>query len=93
LAGVALLRDGAGPPRFVRVAAVAVADVELIPHDREHHRVGAVQKLAVFDGLEVHVRDNVRGAVAVPTQLVADFGLETQRTGQRDAVYGQLDRR
>jgi hypothetical protein len=39
----------------------------VIPDHREHHRVGAVQQLAVFDGLKVHVGEDVSRAMAVPT--------------------------
>jgi hypothetical protein len=92
LAGVALLRRAARTARLERIAPPAVTDIEVIPDHREHHRVGAVQQLAVLDSLEVHVGEDVGRAMAVPTRLVAGFGLEWQLSYHVAAVYGELDR-
>jgi hypothetical protein len=76
-----LLRGRARPARLERVAALTVTDVETISNDRKHHGVRAEQKLAVLDGLVVHVRLRVRSAVAVPAKFVANFRLEGERAG------------
>jgi hypothetical protein len=78
---VALLRAGAWTARLERVAALTVADIKVIPDNRKHHRMRAVQQLTVLDGLEVHVWLDVRGAMTVPTKLVAHFRLEAERAG------------
>ena len=41
----------------------------------------AVQELTIFDGLKVHLGKDVRGALAIPTQFVTDFGVSVQQTG------------
>jgi hypothetical protein len=76
-----MLRGAARAARLERVAALTVADIEVIPDHGKHHRVRAVQKMAVLDGLEVHVRQDVRGAMAIPAMLMANFWLEAQRAG------------
>ena len=92
MAGAASLCGAARTARLERVAPPAVTDIEVIPDHREHHRVGAVQQLAVFDGLEVHVGEDVGRAMPVPTRLVADFRLEGQLRYHVATVYGELDR-
>ena len=64
----------------------------MIPDDRKHHRVGAIQERAILHCLIVHVGDNVRRALTVPAKLVSNFGFEAQRAGHCGAVYDQLDR-
>jgi hypothetical protein len=76
-----MLRGAAKTASLERIAVLAVADIEPIPDDGEHHRVRAIQKLTVFDGLEVHVGEDVRGAMTIPAKFVANFRLETQRAG------------
>ena len=90
---VTLLRGGARTARFERVAALAIADIKVIPDDRKHHRMRAVQETPVFNRLEVHVGNDVSGALAIPAKPVAYFWLESQRPGHCAAVYDQLDRR
>jgi hypothetical protein len=63
-----------GPLRAEHVALVAVADVELVSHDRIEQRVGAEQQLAVDDGVQSRIRRDVIGAATVPTQSMAVFG-------------------
>jgi len=65
----------------------------VIPDNRKHHRVSAVQERAILHCLIVQVGDDVRRALAVPAKLVSNFGFEAQRTGHCRAVYDQLDRR
>jgi hypothetical protein len=81
LGGVALLRGAARTAWLERVTPLAIADIEMIPDHREHHRVRAVQKLTVFGRLEVHLGQDVRGTMAVPAMLVSNFGLQGPRTG------------
>ena len=57
--------------RAIVVAVVAVADVEVITDDGQHHRVCAVDEEAVFDGVRGEVARNVRGPAAVPAPRVA----------------------
>lgn len=76
-----MLRDAAGTARLERIAALAVADIELVPDDGEQHRVRAIQKLTIFDRLEVHGGKDVRRAMAIPAKLLANFRLEAQRAG------------
>lgn len=75
------LRSGARTARLERIAPLAVADIKVIPDDRKHHRVGAVQERAIFHRLIVHVGGDVRRALAVPAKLVSNFGFEAQGTG------------
>jgi len=55
------------------VAAVAVANVELVPDEREQHGMRAIEQLAVFNRLEVQFRQDVRRAPSVPAQAVPGF--------------------
>ena len=57
------------------VAVLAIANVEVVPNDREPHRVGAIEQLAVFHGLEAEIRQDVRCAPSVPAQAMSVFGL------------------
>lgn len=41
--------------RAIVVASIAVADVEVVANDREHHRVHAVNEQAVFDRVKSEV--------------------------------------
>lgn len=67
-------RGGVGrPPRLEVVAAIAVADVELVPDEREQHGMRAVEQLAVFNRLEVQFRQDVRRAPSVPAETVPGF--------------------
>src|SRR5882757_7749894 len=53
----------------------AVPDVELVAHDREPHRMGAVEDLSVFDGHEPKIGGNIGSPAAVPTGPVLNFRL------------------
>jgi hypothetical protein len=57
------------------IAVPAVPHIEVVANDREQHRVGAVQQLTVFDGVETDVRRNLRRPSPVPTRAVAVFRL------------------
>jgi hypothetical protein len=73
------------------VALGAVADVELGADDRPQHRMGAVDELAVDDGVEAHVgRDGDRSA-AVPTDAMTFFGGHDGPTGNDTTVAGAPD--
>jgi hypothetical protein len=52
----------------------------------------AVKEAAVFDRLEVHVGNDVSGALAIPAKPMAHFWLESQGARHCAAVYDQLDR-
>jgi hypothetical protein len=62
------------PLRAVDIALLAVPDVELVPHDRKEEGMGAVQQLAVGDGMNARVRRYVVGASPVPAEAMAVFG-------------------
>ena len=53
---------------------LAIADVELVAHDRIEQRVGAVQQLAVDYRVETGVGRNAVGTTTVPAQAMAVFG-------------------
>ena len=55
------------------VAAVAIADVELVPDERKQHGMGAVEQLSVFNRLEIQFGLDVRHAPSVPTETVPGF--------------------
>ena len=55
------------------VAAGAAPDVELVPDDRKPHRMRAVEKLAVSDGVESDVDREVGGSAAVPADAMSRF--------------------
>jgi len=62
-----------GSPRLEVAAAIAVADVELVPDEREQHGMRAVEQLAVFNRLEVQFRQDIRRAPSVPAEAVLGF--------------------
>lgn len=68
-----------GAPRLEVIAAIAIADVELIPHEGKQHGVRAIQQLPVFDRLEVQLGKDVRRAPSVPAETVAGFRREAGR--------------
>jgi len=68
-----------GSPRLEVAAAIAVADVELVPDEREQHGMRAVEQLAVFNRLEVQFRQDVRRAPSVPTETVPGFRRQAGR--------------
>jgi hypothetical protein len=73
-------RGGVGSsPRLEVVAAIAVADVELVPDEREQHGMRAIQQLAVFNRLEVQFRQDVSRAPSVPTETVPGFRCQAGR--------------
>jgi hypothetical protein len=57
------------------VAVLAIANVEVVPNDREPHRVGAIEQFAVLHGLKAEIRRDVRRAPSVPAQAMTVFGL------------------
>jgi hypothetical protein len=57
------------------VAVLAIANVEVVPNDREPHRVGAIEQFAVLHGLEAEIRRDARRAPSVPAQAMTVFGL------------------
>jgi hypothetical protein len=66
-------------PRLEVVAAIAVADVELVPDEGEQHGMRAIQQLAVFNRLEVQFRQDVSRAPSVPTETVPGFRRQAGR--------------
>jgi hypothetical protein len=66
------LRTGLAP-RLEDIAPFAITKIELIADDREEHRVGAIEQLAVHDGVDAKVHGQVDGATAVPTETMAVF--------------------
>jgi hypothetical protein len=80
---VALLRGAARRTWLEPVAPLAVAHIEDIADDWEHHRMAAEQKMPVLDGLIVHAATDVGSPVPVPAQSVAGFGFEAERAGHR----------
>lgn len=64
------------------IASLTVPDVELIPHHRKQHRVGAVEELAVFYRVETNVGRDLGGPAAIPACTMAVF-----RLGHRPVGY------
>jgi len=58
------------------LAAVAIAHVELTSDDRKPHGMGAVEQLAVFDGVTADVGGKVAGAAPVPALFVNAFSCQ-----------------
>src|SRR5215510_11720672 len=74
-AAAALGFRGRPPSTAEVVAPFTVAYVELVPHDREEHRVRTVQQLAVLDRVESDIEGDVGRTAAVPARAVTRFGV------------------
>ena len=66
----------------VVVAALTVADVELVTDDRKQHRMSAVQELPVFDSVEADVGRDLGRPTPIPARAMAVFRLGHQRPGR-----------
>jgi len=56
------------------VAPDAVAKVEIVPDDGEHHRVCAEKKVPVLNRLDCRHRRQLRSPPAVPARPMAGLG-------------------
>src|SRR5207244_4364411 len=61
--------------RFEVLTVSAITHVELIPDNREPHRMRAEEQLTVFDRVRPEVRWDVRRPAAVPARPMACFRL------------------
>ena len=81
-------------PRWLEpVAALAVSNVEVVPDDRKHHGVFAIQEAAVLDGLVADFRQDVGRPPSVPAQSMPGLwlhtGLRTTDYGLRRLIFGR----
>ena len=88
-----MLRGAAGTARLERVAALAVADIEVIPDDGEHHRVRADTEADRLRPSGSSCRAGRARCDGRTSKACGELRLEAERTGHVPAVYGQLDRR
>jgi len=56
------------------VAPDAVAKIEIVPDDGEHHWVRTIEKVPVLNRLDGRHRRQLRSPPAVPARPVAGFG-------------------
>jgi hypothetical protein len=70
----------ASRPEILTVGTVL--DIERIADDGKPHRVGAVQQVAVHDGLESKFFRDLRRAAAVPAEAVAVFWFHGIRSAE-----------
>jgi hypothetical protein len=69
---------GANRPLAEIVAPVAVPHIEEEPDDREKHRMGAIQQLAVLGGLEAQFRKYLGGAPTVPAETMTNLWFQSE---------------
>jgi hypothetical protein len=73
-----LRRPGTDAPLLVDVTAFAIANVELVAHDRPIHGMGAIGQLAVDDGMGAEVLGEHGRTTSVPARAMAILSIHAE---------------